>query len=189
MGLKQLFILTLPLLVPLFPQRASAQDETIIFLVRHAERADDGPEGNRMAMDPRMADDPPLSSAGTRRATLLSELLTDVGLTHIHSTDYRRTRETAGPTAESAGAEISLYDASDLIGFAEKLRSTSGRHLVVGHSNTTPSLVNALGGEAGPPIEPLEYDRLYIVIISDTGVQTILLRFGVSFHPAPPGVG
>ena len=36
------------------------------------------------------------------------------------------------------------------------------RHLVVGHSNTTPPLVELFGGDAGPPIdEASEYDRLY----------------------------
>jgi phosphohistidine phosphatase SixA len=168
------------LLLPIHPQGAAAQSETLVFLVRHAERADDD-EGNRMAMDPRMTDDPPLSAEGQDRAALLAEMLSDAGITRIHSTDYRRTRETAQPTADGAGIEISLYDASDLEGFAKELISTPGRHLVVGHSNTTPGLVEALGGEAGPPIESLEYDRLYLVTFSNDGARTVLLRFGTGF--------
>lgn len=169
------------LLLPGFPQQAAAQDEILIFLVRHAERADDGPEENRMAMDPMMAEDPPLSAAGRDRAVLLAEMLSDAGITHIHSTDYRRTRETAGPTAEGSGIQTAIYDSSDLEGFAERLSSTPGRHLVVGHSNSTPGLVKALGGDPGLPIESLEYDRLYLVSMSEAGVQTILLRFGAAF--------
>jgi phosphohistidine phosphatase SixA len=169
------------LLLPASTQRAAAQSETLVFLVRHGERADDGPEENRMAMDPQMAEDPPLSTAGRDRAVLLAELLSDAGITHIHSTDYRRTRETAEPTARGTGIEIALYDASDLEGFAKKLSSMPGRHLVVGHSNTTPGLVRALGGDPGLPIESLEYDRLYLVSVSDAGVRTILLRFGAAF--------
>ncbi len=57
-----------------------------------------------------------------------------------------------------------------------------GRHLVVGHSNTTHDLVTALGGDPGPPIESLEYDRLYLVSMEEGGVRTILLRFGA---PSP----
>jgi phosphohistidine phosphatase SixA len=166
------------LLLPVSAESVAAQTETLIFLVRHAERADDGPEGNRMALDPQMAEDPPLSAAGRDRADLLATMLSDAGITHIHSTDYRRTRETAAPTAGGTGIEIAVYDASDLEGFANKLRSTPGRHLVVGHSNTTPGLVRALGGDAGPPIEPLEYDRLYLLMVSESDARTILFRFG-----------
>lgn len=181
MRLSLAVILGFLIMLPVFPQGAEAQSETLFFLVRHAERADDGPAGNRMAMDPHMAEDPPLSAAGLDRAVLLAEMLSDAGITHIHSTDYRRTRETVEPTAETTGIPVVTYDASDPEAFAEKLISTPGRHLVVGHSNTTPGLVAALGGEAGLPIEPLEYDRLYLVSVSETGVRTILLRFGRSF--------
>jgi len=47
---------------------------------------------------------------------------------------------------------------------AAKLKATPGRHLVVGHSNTTPQLTELLGGDGGEPIvEATEYDRLYVV--------------------------
>lgn len=174
-------LLVFLLLLPVLPCRLAAQNETLVFLVRHAERADDGPAENRMAMDPHMAEDPPLSVAGAERAALLAEMLSDAGITHIHSTDYRRTRETAEPTAYAAGIDIALYNAADLAGFAEELSSTPGRHLVVGHSNTTTALVEALGGDPGVPIESLEYDRLYLVSFSDAGPRTILLRFGAAF--------
>ena len=42
---------------------------------------------------------------------------------------------------------------------------------MVGHSNTTPALVEALGGDPGSPIESLEYDRLYMVTF-EGGVGT-----------------
>ncbi len=167
---------------PLAGSALNAQEETLIFLVRHAERADDGPELSRMAIDPMMRGDPPLSEAGRKRAALLAEMLADVGLTHIHSTDYIRTRETAQPTVEATGVALALYDASDLEGFAQRLVGVPGRHLVVGHSNTTPNLASALGGDPGDPIEALEYDRLYLVILGEGGVRTVLLRFGGPFQ-------
>ncbi len=158
------------------PAALAAQEDIVIFLVRHAERADDEP---REVMDPRiMAGDPPLSEAGKERAHLLATVLRDAGITHIHSTDYTRTRETARPTAELFGVDTSIYDASDLEAFATRLLSTPGTHLVVGHSNTTHDLVKALGGNPGPAIQPLEYDRLYMVIYEHGVVRTILLRFG-----------
>jgi len=57
-----------------------------------------------------------------------------------------------------------------------------GRHLVLGHSNTTPQLVEALGGEPGAPIEEMEYDRLYIVTLMDGRTSTVLLRFGSPYE-------
>ena len=170
------------------PGVLEAQDDTVIFLVRHAERADDAPEDPGMAakpaiaQDPRMmAEDPPLSQAGRARAALLATLLRDANLTHIHSTDYLRTRETARPSAEAVGVEISIYDSSDLAAFARELLTTPGTHLVVGHSNTTPELVRALGGNPGPSIQSLEYDRLYMVLPGEESSRTVLLRFGAVF--------
>jgi len=180
--LNRAFCLSALLLTSTLPAGLGAQEETVIFLVRHAERADDGPAGSQMAMDPQMKEDPPLSEAGQTRALLLAEMLEDVGITHIHSTNYVRTRKTAQPSAEAAGVQVTLYDAADLQAFAARLRATPGRHLVIGHSNTTPELVEALGGDPGSPMESLEYNRLYMVSLEGGMVRTILLRFGEAFY-------
>jgi probable phosphoglycerate mutase len=174
-------------LIPFHGGPLAAQEGTIVFLVRHAERADDAPGDPAMAMDPRLAQDPPLSEAGQLRAALLARMLRDAGITHVHSTDYRRTRETAAPTAEAVHVELEIYDSSEPESFARTLRTTGGRHLVVGHSNTLPTLVEALGGDPGPPIESLEYDRLYVVTLGEGQVRTILLRYGEP-SMAPAGV-
>ena len=148
---------------------AAQSDATVVYLVRHAERAEDG------------TNDPPISAAGEARAELVAEMLRDAGITHVHTTDYRRTRSTAAPTATSAGLEMRLYDPRDLSGFARELQQTPGRHLVLGHSNTTPALVEALGGDPGHPIEEMEYDRLYVVTLAGGGASTVLIRFGDRF--------
>ena len=153
------------------PIGLSAQESPVLFLVRHTERTDDVPGAPHEA-------DPHLSEVGHERAALLATMLKDAGLTHIHSSDYIRTRETAAPTAAETGIEMTLYDVDDIPGFAEQLKVQKGRHLVVGHSNTTWDLVEALGGDPGPPIESLEYDRLYMVIMGPAGVRTVLIRFG-----------
>jgi phosphohistidine phosphatase SixA len=137
----------------------------VVYLLRHAEKLDD-------------SRDPPLSEAGTARATELARLLSEAGVTHIWSTDYQRTRLTAQPLATRLGLTVSGYDPSKLTEFAAQLRGTPGRHLVVGHSNTTPQLVTALGGNAGVPYQDTEYDRFYVVIIGEEGPATIQLRFG-----------
>ena len=139
----------------------------VVYLVRHAEKVDD-------------SRDPALDDLGKARATLLAQMLHDAGVTHVWSTDYLRTQHTARPLAVAAGLSVTSYDPRDLPGFAAKLRSSAGRHLVVGHSNTTPQLVQALGGDPGTPIDDGEYDRLYVVTIAGGTVTTSLLRFGSS---------
>ena len=147
-------------------------DPTIVYLVRHAERAENGTA------------DPPLSVAGQIRVQTLKAILADADLTTVYSTDYERTRETARPIAEATGLDILPYDPRDLGAFAEELRQMPGRHLVVGHSNTTPDLVAALGGEPNGTIDEMEYDRLYILVVPPGGgAITTLLRFGEPYVP------
>ena len=153
------------------PVSSQPQDSTVVvYLVRHAEKADDG------------TDDPPLAVAGQIRVQILRALLADADLTHVHTTDWKRTRQTGLPIAEAVGVEPVLYDARDLDGVAAEIAATPGRHLVVGHSNTTPQLTAALGGDPSGPIQELEYDRLYVVtIVPARPPLTTLLRFGEPF--------
>lgn len=159
----------------------SAQGEpVVVYVVRHAERLDDGaPAGAEMQ-------DPPLSEAGMARAQELVELFRSAGLTHIHSTDYARTRDTARAASEALGLDLEIYDAVDIPSFGERLRASPGTHLVVGHSNTGPALVEALGGEAGEPIAPLEYDRAYVVVVLPGGATgSAVFRYGSPYRDGP----
>ncbi len=150
---------------PAAAQAAPDTQQATIFLVRHAETA---PDGTR---------NPPLSPQGQERARRLAELLADAGIDAVYSTDYLRTRRTAGSVAERLTLPVSVYDPDDLTGFAAELRAHSGRVLVVGHSNTTPALVAALGGDPGAPIDEEEHDRLYVLFLADDGVGTVILRY------------
>ena len=128
-------------------------DGTIIYLIRHAEKADDG------------TSDPPLTPQGEARADVLASYLSSVGITHLHTSDFKRTRQTVAPMAERLGLEVVMYNPRDLPAFAEHLKGMPGVHVVSGHSNTTPALVKALGGDPLSEITESEYDRLYQVII------------------------
>lgn len=168
MHLIRAMVMGLVLSVGLATSTLAQQAATVVYLVRHAEKQIDG------------TPDPALTPQGTARAALLDHMLMDAGLTHIHSTEFRRTQLTAAPVAASTGLEVAPYNPRELPTFAAWLKNNPGRHLVSGHSNTTPELVAALGGEPGDPIEEEhEYDRLYIVTISPGGeVSTVLLRYG-----------
>ena len=149
---------------------ATPTEAVVVYLVRHSEREEDG------------TNDPPISVAGELRANQVAELLQDAGITHVHTTDFKRTRGTGEPSATDAGVTMALYDPGDLAGFAQRLWDTPGRHLVLGHSNTTPDLVAALGGDPVSPIDEMEYDRLYIVTLHPGGASTVLLRFGTPYE-------
>jgi broad specificity phosphatase PhoE len=172
-SLPFLALLALPTLGTLQPARLAAQQEAVVvYLVRHAERAEDG------------TDDPPISEAGRERAGILAHMLRDAGVTAIHTTDRKRTRQTGAPLAERLGLPFEVYATGDLPDFAARLLAAPGRHLVLGHSNTTPALVAALGGVAGDPIADAEYDRLYVVVVHPEGlVTTSLLRYGAVWRP------
>lgn len=161
-------LLLLAVVASVLPASIRAQENTtIVYLVRHAEKADD---------DPR---DPSLSKAGVARANTLADMLRDVALDGVLSTDYRRTRLTAEPIAARAGVSVETYDPRSLADFATEISTRSGHYVVVGHSNTTPELVELLGGDPGEPIAEDEYDRIYVVVLNaDEDPITLLLRYG-----------
>ena len=65
-------------------ESGAGEDPLPVFLVRHAEKVD-------------QSMDPDLSMEGYRRAGELARVLADAGIERIFSSDYVRTRETAGP--------------------------------------------------------------------------------------------
>lgn len=156
-------------------QTAPVPESGTAYLVRHAEKVTG--DGLMQIEDPR---DPPLTKLGQVRAQALADRLANAGVVEIWSTDTTRTRDTAAPLAARLGLEVQLYDPFDLTGFAAQLRAAPATTvLVVGHSNTTPQLAEALGAAAGEPIvEKTEYDRLYVIDLGSG--QGVIERFGVA---------
>ena len=110
---------------------------TTYYLIRHAEKDRSNPNNS----------DPELTKKGFFRAENWAEVLSEVPLDAVYSTEYTRTLMTASATAKSKDLEITTYNANDLYNpfFQE---ATHGKTvLVVGHSNTTPQLVNKIIGE------------------------------------------
>jgi broad specificity phosphatase PhoE len=144
---------------------------TTIILVRHAEKV----------TDPAIKD-PALTPTGEARAQALAHMLASTDVTAIYTTPYVRTRSTAAPLAASkklTPIEINTGEtfAQDM---ATKLRAHHGGTIVVvGHSNTTPDVIRALGIENAPKIEDSEYDNLFIVTIgTNTEPKMVRLKFG-----------
>lgn len=161
--------LTLALAACHLPTRPSApaiaQAPHVEFLVvRHAEKASD---------DPR---DPSLSAAGEQRAQALAHLLSTSPLDAAYATQYRRTRQTATPSARQHGIDVQPYDASEPAAtFAARLRELhrSGRVLVVAHSNTAPDIAAALCRCEVAPIADDQFGRQIWVRIDATGMATL----------------
>ncbi len=138
-----------------------------IYLVRHAEK--------------QKGENPDLTDAGRIRALTLSDMLVDKGITHIHSSNYVRTLQTAMPLANVLDIDVEVYNARDLEGFAKALRTVPGIHLVVGHSNTTPDLAALLSGEEIKLMPETEYDRFTVVKLGADGqAVTEISQFGRS---------
>lgn len=160
---------------PVVAHGSSSCEPSVVYLVRHAEKADAASSEN--------PNDPHLSEEGVERAGELVRLLGDAEITGIYSTNYRRTIETVEPLAKSAGLEIGIYDPGDPAAIVSALKGQPGRYVVTGHSNTIPGLVKLLGGDPGLPIEEAgEYDRLYILVIEGEQTTTIRLRYGMPSH-------
>jgi phosphohistidine phosphatase SixA len=130
---------------------AAAQDA--IFIVRHAERAD-------------ASADSPLSPEGEARAARLAALLKDAGITRIYTTDRKRTIQTAAPLAAALHLTSAAVKGGDQDALLAQLHaaSASDRVLVVGHSNTVPALLHALGITPDVAITDADYDNLFVVV-------------------------
>jgi phosphohistidine phosphatase SixA len=134
----------------------ATQREQTIFLVRHAERADAGKSASA-------ASDPDLSEAGRLRAESLGSALKDAVITAIYVTEYKRTQQTAAPLAKATGVSVTIVPAKETEPLIAKLRSATGNNLVIGHSNTLPEIIKALGISTAVTVADSEYDNLFVV--------------------------
>jgi phosphohistidine phosphatase SixA len=153
-----------------------------VIAVRHAEKD--------------LADpvDPKLTERGRARARELARVLQSAGVTHLFSTDTRRTRQTLAPLASALELEVELYSPAALDSFAEQLAGLPPGSVAVvsGHSNTTPGVVLSLGGRVErivslrgtPALKDSEYDRLFVTVLAPRGLgnppadKSLEMRYG-----------
>ena len=142
---------------------------TTVLLVRHAEKASFP------------AEDPPLTPEGEARAAKLAHVAGNAGVTTIFATNTLRTVRTAHDIATLLGLTPltpggTPQELADLI-LADHRGNTV---LVVGHSNTVPDIIEALGGETMPSIPEGKFDRFFIVTVPQWcgGTSVVKLRYG-----------
>jgi phosphohistidine phosphatase SixA len=141
-----------------------------IILVRHAER----PAGT----------DPDLNAAGMVRAESLATALARTTIHGVLHTQFKRTQQTAAPLARSksitpvvvsaAGTEVQHAQA-----VVDALQAFAGKTAVyVGHSNTVPAVIQALGITPAPAIADTSYSHFFIVRRRGTTSELIRVRYG-----------
>jgi broad specificity phosphatase PhoE len=154
------FIVALALAPPARAQEA-------IYIVRHAERLNQSP-------------DSPLSTEGVGRAYRLRDMLRSAGVTHIFTSDLARAIETAKPLADALRLAPQQLPGAQLQALVSRLAALKppDRALVVGHSNTLPELLRALGITTPVTIADNDYDNLFVVIPQKESAPVLLgLKF------------
>lgn len=145
-------------------QEKIASDISTYYLIRHAEKI--------------ITEDknPDLDSLGELRAKQWADIFKDISFDAVYSTDYKRTRNTALPTADSKDLNLILYHPTNIT-YKDFMSETKGKTvLIVGHSNTIPNFVNELiGKEKYELIEHDNFGNLYIIEIAESVVTDKLL--------------
>jgi broad specificity phosphatase PhoE len=113
----------------------------------------------------------------------LARVLGSVRIDAIYVTPFKRTRQTAAPLAGEKGVKPIEIDAGKSYPeqMARRIRAEhSGQTvLVVGHSDTTPDVIRALGVANPPSIANSEYDDLFIVTLAaGSKPRLVTLRYG-----------
>ena len=143
-----------------------SQEISTYYLIRHAEKE-------------RTVDkNPPLTNIGSLRAASWAEIFQDIKFDAVYSTDYKRTKATAKPTALKNNLDIVIYHPRniDVEKFKEETRGK--KILIVGHSNTIPNFVNQLIGQKKyTQIEDNNNGNLYIVELGGDFKTDQLLHF------------
>jgi broad specificity phosphatase PhoE len=170
---KRILIASLLVLAAFTFVPVAAGEATTVIVVRHAEKMTD-------------SSDPSLSMDGKVRAATLGQMLADVELSAILSTPFKRTTGTVAGIAKARGLEVTITPIDDGLAkhvedIARRIKEdhAGGAVLVVGHSNTVPAIVGALGIDGVSELTEKDYDDLFVVNIDESGVAHLMhLHYG-----------
>lgn len=109
--------------------------------------------------------DPALSATGAANAQRLAAWFKGRAKPRaIYVSTTRRARETAAPLALRLGLTPKEYNPADTPALVARVRAEPGPVLVVGHSNTVPDIIEALGGARPAPLADTDYGIVWMVI-------------------------
>lgn len=140
---------------------------TNFYFIRHAEKDRSDTQDKN----------PHLTEIGHKRAQQWNEIFKHINFDAIYSTDFYRTRETVMPLVKKNSLELSIYDPNTLNMTSLKKDHYGKNILVVGHSNTTPALVNKLIGKlVYSDIEDNNNGNLYVVSMVENNISHLVLE-------------
>ena len=160
--------------------RPLAAQPALVVLVRHGEKATVG------------GSDPSLSEAGVARAQAPAGALTMLTPNAIVVSSLKRTGETAAVVASKTGVVPTVIPidgggAAHVAAVAAAVRAARGVVLVVGHSNTVPAIVTALGGPPLPDLCDASYATVCVLTPGQAGAaaQVVRAQYGAPDGPLP----
>lgn len=138
---------------------APAAPEPVYHVVRHLHT----PEGQR---------DPDLLPEGQAAAQRLAAMLASEPPAIIYVSHYKRTGQTAAPIAARLGLTPVVYDPADTPALVARVRQGPWPVLIVGHSNTVPDIVAALGGTRPAPLSHPDFGDVWRIAADGTTTRT-----------------
>lgn len=150
---------------------AMANAQQTVILVRHAELQSAGMAGPKSLA---------LSETGAARAKQLASVLKDAGIDAIYVTDFVRTQKTAEPLSRELHRQPTVIPKGNARELLERIRQHPEAHavLLVGHSDTLPGLLKALGHPDDVKIDAQDFGNLFVVVTKHEGAPTFLrLRY------------
>lgn len=151
---------------------AGAQDNGVLFLIRHAERDASGGDAGL------------LNQTGEQRAQCLARTLDRAGITQIYTTEIKRTQQTAAPLAEELHLQPKIVAHDNVNELVKDLKAAgNAKVLVVAHADTLPKIIAQLGAGSLPESRSNEqnYDYLVIIRMRDGKPQSLSV---VRYSPA-----
>ena len=94
-------------------------------------------------------------------------MLKDSKISVIYATEFKRTQQTAAPLTKALGMTITSLPAANQAALVAQLRTSTGNSLVVGHGNTIPEIIKALGISEPVSISETDYDNLFVVVLGE----------------------
>lgn len=130
---------------------AAAQEA--VYLIRHGEKELSGA-------------DPALTPEGRLRAANWAEMLGNVGLDAIITSDALRTQETGSIVANALGLQTNALPKGDVGGLVDTLEFDHEENtvLVVAHAETIPHILEYFGVLEDIAIDQDEFANLYVVL-------------------------
>ncbi|HEU4454721.1 MAG TPA: histidine phosphatase family protein [Longimicrobium sp.] len=168
------------------PAAAAAQHDhaqagpTTVIVVRHAEKVSTDPADR----------DPALDAAGQARAQALAAAVRGAGVDAVITTQFKRTRMTAQVLVDSLKLTPEVVAAggpNHVQEVAAAVRKHAGHTvLVVGHSNTVPAIIAALGGPRLADLCDSQYADMFVLVL-DGSPQPPLIRSTYGTPSPAPG--